>query len=77
MLKTTVYLPEELKAYVEDRAREKGESEAEVIRFAISRLAESQPVTRKRPRSIGAGASDNVQGRNFDEWLAANWERDW
>ncbi len=77
MVKTTIYLPDELKAYVENRAREKGESEAEVIRFAISQLAEAEPVARKIPRSIGAGASDTVHGRNFDEWLAANWERDW
>lgn len=77
MVKTTIYLPDELKAYVEDRARETGASEAEVIRTAILLLSEAQPITRKRPRSIGAGASDTVNGRDFDEWLAANWERDW
>jgi Arc/MetJ-type ribon-helix-helix transcriptional regulator len=77
MVKTTIYLSEELKTYVENRARETGASEAEVIRTAIVLLSEAEPITRKRPRSIGAGASDNVHGRNFDEWLAANWERDW
>lgn len=77
MVKTTIYLSDELKMYVEDRARETGASEAEVIRTAIRLMSEAQPVTRKRPRSIGAGASDTVHGRNFDEWLAANWEPDW
>ena len=77
MVKTTIYLPDERKAYVENRAREKGESEAEVIRFAISQLAQAEPVARKLPRSYGAFASENVQGRDFDEWLKANWERDW
>ncbi len=76
MVKTTIYLPDELKAYIEDRARETGASEAEVIRTAILLLSEAQPVTRKRPRSFGAFPSDTVHGRDFDEWLAANWERD-
>lgn len=77
MVKTTIYLPDELKAYVEARARETGASEAEIIRTAIVLLSEAQPVARKRPRSFGAFPSDNVRGRDFDEWLAANWERDW
>ncbi len=77
MVKTTIYLPDELKAYVEDRAREIGASEAEVIRAAILLMSEAQPVTRKRPRSFGAFASDTAHGRDFDDWLAANWERDW
>jgi hypothetical protein len=77
MVKTTIYLPEELKTYVEARARETGASEAEVIRTAILLLSEAQPVTRKRPKSIGIAPSDTVRGRDFEEWLAANWERDW
>lgn len=74
--KTTIYLSDEQMAYVKDRAREVGSSEAEVIRCAIDQLAETSPVVRKRPQSIGIAPSDTVRGRDFEEWLAANWERD-
>lgn len=37
MRKTTVYLPEELKAALEARARSEGRSEAELIREAVAR----------------------------------------
>jgi Arc/MetJ-type ribon-helix-helix transcriptional regulator len=77
MKKTTVYLSDEQTRYIKDRAREVGSSEAEVIRSAIDRLAEAQPIARKRPRSIGAFSSDTIHGRDFEGWLAANWERDW
>lgn len=44
--KTTLYLPDELKAAVERESRRRGCSEAEVIREAISRS-----VVRPRPRA--------------------------
>ena len=44
--KTTVYLPDELKAAVEREAARRGESEAEVIRRAIA-----TSVSRPRPRA--------------------------
>jgi predicted transcriptional regulator len=44
--KTTVYLPEPLKAAVEREARRRGSSEAEVIRQAIAAA-----VTAPRPRA--------------------------
>jgi hypothetical protein len=77
MRKTTIYLSDEQTAYIKGRARETASSEAEVIRLAIDHLAVSQPVARKRPKSIGIAPDDTVTGRNFEEWLAANWERDW
>lgn len=77
MRKTTIYLSDEQMAYVKDRAREVGSSEADVIRSAIDQLATTQPVARKRPQSFGMFPSDEVRGRDFEEWLAANWERDW
>ncbi|HET9659981.1 MAG TPA: CopG family transcriptional regulator [Thermomicrobiales bacterium] len=77
MKKTTVYLSDEQTMYIEDRAPEIGSSEADVIRCAIDQLAVAQPVARKRPRSFGAFPRDTVRGRDFEEWLAANWERDW
>lgn len=77
MKKTTVYLSDEQTMYIKDRAREVGSSEADVIRCAIDQLADAQPIARRRPRSFGAFASDTVHGRDFDAWLAANWQRDW
>lgn len=44
--KTTVYLPEELKAALTRSARSRGVSEAEVIRSALERA-----VARPRPRA--------------------------
>lgn len=43
--KTTIYLPDDLKAAIEGEARRRGLSEAEVIRRAIAR-----DVARPRPR---------------------------
>lgn len=77
MSNTILSLTDEQAAYIKSRAQSTGKSEEDVIREAIDRLAEAQPVTPRRPRSFGAFASDNVRGRDFDEWLAANWERDW
>ena len=76
MVETTINLPEELKANVENRARETGSSEHEVVRTAILLLSEAQPVTHKRLRSFGAFPSDTVRGRDFDQWWAANQEND-
>lgn len=63
-VKTTVYLPEDLKKAVENEARRLGQSEAEVIRHAISRA-----VARPRPRgglyqgeSIAEIADDLLDG---------------
>jgi Arc/MetJ-type ribon-helix-helix transcriptional regulator len=39
MTKTTVYLPEELKRALERLARQRGCSEAELLREAVARLA--------------------------------------
>lgn len=44
-VKTTIYLPEDLKKAVENEARRLGQSEAAVIRHAISKA-----VGRPRPR---------------------------
>ncbi len=45
MMKTTVYLPDALKARVERIAREQGRSEADVIRTALEEYT-----ARERPR---------------------------
>jgi metal-responsive CopG/Arc/MetJ family transcriptional regulator len=45
MVKTTVYLPEELKGRLERLARDRGRSEAELIRTALEEFT-----ARERPR---------------------------
>ncbi len=48
MVKTTVYLPEDLKARLARTAREHGRSEAEVIRLALENF--TKPLEHPRPR---------------------------
>ena len=59
MIKTTVYLPEELKRRVERAAQERNESEADVIRAAIDSYTADPP----RPR-LGLFES----GRPIEDW---------
>ncbi|HWB71748.1 MAG TPA: CopG family transcriptional regulator [Egibacteraceae bacterium] len=56
MVKTTLYLPEELKAELERVAQMEQRSEADVIREALAELLRRR--TRPKPR-LGLGASDD------------------
>ena len=67
--KTTVYLPDDLKAAVERTARERGVVEAEVIRLAIA-AAVSRPAARS-----GLFASDEPLASRVDELLEGFGER--
>lgn len=64
MQKTTIYLPEKIKAGVEREARLRSCSEAEVIRQAIA-AAVSRPVPRP-----GIIAGDSAWALEADELLA-------
>jgi hypothetical protein len=55
MVKTTVYLPEDLKERLEQASRASGESEARIIRSAIEGWLES---LLPRPRSAMFGTID-------------------
>ncbi|HWE59612.1 MAG TPA: CopG family transcriptional regulator [Solirubrobacteraceae bacterium] len=66
MVKTTVYLPEDLKFALARVARARGESEAEVIRLAIKSLVDAEP--RPRPRGGIVSGPGNI-ARNVDELL--------
>ena len=68
MRKTTLYLPDELKAAVERRARERGLPEAQVLREAIAAA-----VQRPAPRA-GLFSSTPFADRT-DELLAGFGER--
>ena len=66
--KTTVYLPDELKAAVERTARERGCSEAEVIRRAIAAAVD-------RPRARAGIFSAPPFADRADELLAGFGDR--
>ena len=66
MVKTTVYLPEDLKYALSRVAAARGESEAEVIRIAIQSLVAAEP--RPRPRGGLIQGPGNI-AENVDELL--------
>ena len=74
MVKTTVYLPDDLKRSLERLAVERGESEAQLIRDAVASLV--QGAARPRPRG-GLFSSDDpiLLARNVDEALKGFGER--
>lgn len=66
MVKTTLYLPDELKRAVESEARRRGVSEAEVIRAS---LQQALAPTRPRPRGGIVNGAEPIADR-VDELLA-------
>jgi Arc/MetJ-type ribon-helix-helix transcriptional regulator len=74
VIRTTVYLPEELKRRVERTARDRRTSEAEVIRAA---LHEHTAKERPRPRLPLFRGSDKTNiAERVDEILADGFGRD-
>ena len=74
MVKTTVYLPDDLKQSLERLAASTGRSEAELVREAVSTLVRAS----ERPRPRGAlFASDDPMlfGQNVEEALEGFGER--
>lgn len=67
MVKTTVYLPEDLKYALSRVAAARGESEAEVIRVALQSLVDAEPRPRPRGGFIHGGPSDVAS--NDEEYL--------
>jgi hypothetical protein len=70
VVKTTIYLPDELKSAVADRARRDGLSEAEVIRAAIEAAVRAD-----RPRPRAAVFSGEPIADRADELLAGFGDR--
>jgi hypothetical protein len=71
MVKTTVYLPEDLKFALSRVATARGQSEAEVIRVALQSLVDAEP--RPRPRGGLFHGGGNL-ARNVDELLKGDAE---
>jgi Arc/MetJ-type ribon-helix-helix transcriptional regulator len=69
MVKTTVYLPEDLKASLERVAAEKGRSEAELIREAIRVLVGSGAAAKPRIPLVATGLGDPTASERIDELL--------
>ena len=65
MKRTTVYLPDELKARLEAEAKRRGTTEAQIVREAVDK-----ETRRPRPRGgIILGDSEEMTARNLDEIL--------
>lgn len=67
MKKTTVYLPEDLKAALERAAAAQGRSEADLIRQAVQDL--TQRLEPPKPRLPLFRSDDSTLARRFDEEL--------
>jgi hypothetical protein len=76
MLRTTVYLSEELKAELERAAERSGESEAEIIRRGVAAaVAEIAGIAARRPRIPLFASGDPELAERVDEALAGFGER--
>ncbi|MFZ4486444.1 MAG: CopG family transcriptional regulator [Candidatus Nanopelagicales bacterium] len=65
MKRTTVYLPDELKARLEAEAKRRGTTEAQIVREAVDK-----ETRRLRPRGgIILGESEGMTARNLDDYL--------
>lgn len=76
MVKTTLYLPDELKSSVERLAREEGRSEAELFREAVAELIESRRHRRPRLPLFERGLGDPELAERVDELLADGFGRE-
>jgi hypothetical protein len=73
MKRTTVYLPEDLKAELEQAARVSGKSEAELIREGVRQAVASRPPPRPRIPLFESG--DPTLAERVDELLAGFGDR--
>ena len=73
IIKTTVYLPQELKQSLQRMAGESGRSEADLIREAITNLARAASKPRPRGRLFASG--DPSLSEQVEEALAGFGDR--
>ena len=69
MTKTTVYLPEDLKASLKRMSNEEGRSEAEIIRDAIQAVVQRRKNSRPRVPLTHQGLGDPSLAERVDELL--------
>jgi predicted transcriptional regulator len=71
--KTTLYLPDDLHRALKEHARRSGRPQAALVREALQAYLEG--TTWPQPKSIGAGADNDLTARQSDEWLTREWGR--
>ncbi len=69
MLKTTVYLPEDLKASLQRLAAEQGRSEAEIIRESIRAVVGDCPPPKPKVPLVTQALGDSTAAERVDELL--------
>ena len=69
MMKTTVYLPESLKADLEKMAAEEDRSEAEIIRAAVQAAVDRRQRPKPRIPLTSEGFDDPTAAERVDELL--------
>jgi Arc/MetJ-type ribon-helix-helix transcriptional regulator len=69
MIKKTVHLPEDLKASLQQLAREEGTSEAEIIRRALRFFLSQRARPRPRIPLTNRGLGDSTIAENVDHHL--------
>lgn len=70
MVKTTLYLPEDLKAAIARVAAERATSEAELIREALREKVRREPASRPTVPLFEEGLGDPTVAERVDELLA-------
>lgn len=75
MLKTTLYLPEELKASLERLAVEEARSEAEIVREALQKAVDSRLSPRPRIPLVESGLGDPTVAERVDDLLSGFGQR--
>lgn len=74
MVKTTVYLPDDIRRGLDGAARDSGRSQAELIREALRAYLDDRSPS--RPRSFGRHRSGGTfAARDDEEILRARWGR--
>ena len=71
MVKTTLYLPDDLAASYEGFAKQDARPKAEIIREALDAYAANRG--RRLPEAVGIFEDLEVNSTNVDDWLRANW----
>ena len=77
MHRTQIHLGDEELRLLELESAATGASRAELIRRAIlDRYGGGPTAPRRRPRSIGMGASGRIGAVNAKEWVRREWDRE-
>ncbi len=73
MVKTTLYLTQELGLALKEESRRSGQPQAELVREALTRYLADRP--RPLPRSIGIASDGTLRARDAKAWVRSEWAR--